>query len=447
MPTVIGLLFFVASIYLLFRRDDTLFALVIFSAIFQASSVVALNDAGIEPYYPVAALFVLQGIYRGKSGILSLAPFKGKLWMILFASIAISSSLILPFVFAGIPVYEQHVGIDDGLFIRPPLQFTHANISHSLSLLLGVLVVLESAQRTRSWRLTRKAYMFTFYFLAATIFLQFFCSLVGWEFPYALLQNHAGGSMQHVDAGDISSRYPGTFSESSGAGQLLAAFTAGFLAENLRLARSLIPALVGFGAIILVRSSGSIVAIGLVLTLLIVWQPFSRFPYINTVRLTRAVLLAGIVSVVLAVVLFSSLRDSLIGMTVDKGDTASFVNRTASDMYAIDLFVRTHGIGVGMGSNRPSSLITSLLSTVGILGFVTFLFAYFKLLSNAAPAHRAWQWVGLTYFLALSTSGPDYDAPLIWIILAVAVQMGRATEGAKMPIGGVPRALSGSRPA
>ncbi len=428
MPTIIGLFFFVTSSVLFFRKDDTLFGLVIFSAIFQASSIIALNEAGIEPYYAVASLFVLQSIYRGKMWPNASKPFKGKRWMIAFALIAVTSAFTLPFVFAGIPVYEQHIGLDDGLFIRPPLEFRNANISHSISLVLGVLVVLGAAQTFQGKSHVKNAYLFTFYFLAAVIGLQFLCSVAGIAFPYTLLQNHGGSSMQAVVTGDLSSRFSGTFTESSGAGLVLSGFTAGFLAEKLRYGGSLIPALIGLGAILLVRSTGSIVAIGVSIVLLALSQPVFRFPYVFPVRLMRVTMLIGAVAALTAAILFSPLRDSVMNETVSKQDTGSFINRTASDLYALDLFVRTHGIGVGMGSNRPSSLISSLLSTVGVLGLMLFLMTHFALISNAGSARPELRWAGFALFISMATSMPDYDAPWLWAFLAVAVQAASAVE-------------------
>jgi hypothetical protein len=429
MPTVLGFIFLLISIYLFFRKDDTLFGFVIFSAIFQSSSVINLGEAGIEPYYLVGSVFVLQAIYRGIMGSNPTNAFIGKKWMILFCIIAILSAFTLPFVFAGVPVYEQHVGIDDGLFIRPPLEYKNANLTHSLSLLLGVLIVLGATQNLCGKSYSKSGYIITFYFLVTIIIVQFLCSMLGIEFPYSVLQNHAGRIMQTVDVGDFSSRYAGTFTESSGAGAILTCFTAGFLAERLKVGRSLIPALIGLAAMMLVRSSGAIAAISITLVLLLLWHPIFRFPFhINLVRLRRSALLLGIAATVLGVVIFSPLRDSLIELTLKKQESGSFVNRLASDAYALNLFVMTKGIGVGMGSNRPSSLITSLLSTVGLVGLIVFLLAYFKLLSNVSTSDPELQWAGLAYFLCLATSGPDYDGPWIWVFLAFAVRVGLLTN-------------------
>jgi hypothetical protein len=429
MPTVIGVLFLIASLYCFTQNDDKLFGLVIFSAIFQSSSVIELRAAGVEPYYLVGSLFVLQGIFTGRSGINLSNSFKGKWWMILFAGIAILSAFTLPFVFAGIPVYEQHVGIDDGFFIRPPLQFTNANLTHSLSLLLGVLIVLGAAERARRGAFSRNSYRFTFYFLAGMVIVQFLCSALRIDFPYLLLQNHAGRSMQIVDTGDMGSRFPGTFTESAAAGQVLAGFTVGFLAEYLKVGRSLIRGLTGLAVMLLVRSSGAIAALAVALLFLLFSQPIFRFSYHVKVASARRVgVLIAIGVVIVGAVVLSPLRDSLIDMTLNKKDTDSYLSRLTSDLYALNVFVMTKGIGVGMGSNRPSSLITSLLSTVGLLGLVVFLKAYFKLLSNAGPPHSWLRWAGLAYFLSMVTSGPDYEAPWIWVLLAYIVHTGCSNQ-------------------
>ena len=434
MPTIIGLIFFLASIYFFFQKNDSLFALVIISSIFHASSVIATEEHGVEPYYLVAAVFVLQSMYRGRIFRRDSGSFKGRRWMLLFAVVAISSAMILPAVFAGIPVYDPYVGIDDGLFFRPPLHLGLANFTQSVYLLLDVLVVLGAAQNLVRAPSSRKAYMFTFYFLAGTVILQFICSVIGIAFPYALLQTHGGYNVQEVQAGDWSSRFPGTFTESSGAGLVLATFTAGFLAERLKFGKSLFPALIGLFSIFLVRATGSLAAIGLIVVLLLIAHPIWRFPfYINLLMLRRCALLIGMAALALVIVVLSPLRDSLTSATAGKQEGASFVNRTASDVYALELLIKTKGLGVGMGSNRPSSLLTSLLSTVGVIGFAAFLLAYFKLLANASQENAWLRWAGFALFLDIAFSDPDFTAPWIWVFLAFAVQAGRLQD-LKTPI-------------
>jgi uncharacterized membrane protein YbaN (DUF454 family) len=427
MPTLIGLIFLLASAYCFFQKDDRLFALVIVSAIFQASSVISSDAHGVQPYYAVAAIFVLQSMLRGRN--VGKPSFRGRGWMILFAVIGIASAFILPVVFAGTPVYDPYVGIDDGLFIRPPLQLGLANLTQSVYLLLDVLVVVGASRNVNGVNFTLRAYKLAFYLVAGTVILQFLFSVFGVEFPYYLLQTHGGYSLQGVQTGEWSSRYPGTFTESSGAGLVLASFTAGFLAERMKFGRSLLPCLTGLFAIFLVRSTSSMAAVGLTFLGLLIAHPVFRFPYhLNAIYLKRSILLIVAGAAALALVAFSPLRDSLISATLEKGESSSFVNRLASDQYAMELFSVTKGIGVGMGSNRPSSLITSLLSTVGLAGFAVFLLAYSGLLANSTRENSWLRWVGCALFLDMALGGPDYTMPWVWVILAFAVQMGRLSD-------------------
>jgi len=66
MPTLVGLVFFIASIWFLLLDNDLLFGLVLISSIFESSSIVATESHGVQPYYMVAFFFVLQCVYRGR---------------------------------------------------------------------------------------------------------------------------------------------------------------------------------------------------------------------------------------------------------------------------------------------------------------------------------------------------------------------------------------------
>jgi hypothetical protein len=435
MPTIIGVVFIAAAAVLFFQKDDKLLALVIFSAIFGASTIVSLNKAGIEPFNAVAPIFVVQSMLRRAIPPNSHISFAGRRWMTAFFIIAVLSALILPFVFRGVPVYTPRVGIDQGLLVRPPLEFTHTNISHCVFLLLDMLVVLGAAQNFKGQNYAVKGFIFTFYFLVAVIFLQFLLPHLGLEFPSSLIRNNTGVSLSEVDPQVVSTRYPGTFAEASGAGAVLACFTTGFLVRRLKYGGSVFPAFLGLVTIFFVRSSGSIAAVGLAFMVLIFSYPIYRFPfYINIVRMRRALLMIGVLGIALAGIFYSPLRDSFIDLTLNKQDSGSFAHRLASDAYALQLSVRTFGLGVGMGSNRPSSLLTSLLSTVGVAGLIVFVFAVVKLLSNA-KANAPWlPWCGLGLLICLAISGPDFDQPWLWVLLALAVRMRQhASEGSTAP--------------
>lgn len=188
-------------------------------------------------------------------------------------------------------------------------------------------------------------------------------------------------------------------------------------------------ALVALFAVFLVRSSGSLVALVVVFLLLLMAHPILRFPFhLRRTMLKRSALLLSLAAAAVFLAIASPLGESLSVATLGKQDSSSYINRTASDLYALELVLRTKGLGVGMGSNRPSSLLASLLSTVGVLGCVGFLVAYARLLMNAVRSASWLRWAGIALFLDMAVSGPDYTAPWIWVVLAMAVHFKAAPQ-------------------
>lgn len=435
MPTALGFIFAAGALYCFFRKDDSLFAVVLVSAIFQASSIISAETFGIQPYYAVGSLFVLQTLYRITTSAGLSARFRGKRWMYIFAAVAVLSAVILPIVFAGTAVYNPYAGIDDGLLLSPPLRLGLANFTQSVYLLIDVGVVVGASRLAKSG-LIRRAYLLTFYLAAGIIFVQFLCSRLGIPFPYALLQNHGGYSVQTAEGGDWASRLPGTFSESSQAGLVLATFTAGFLAEKMARGKALTQTLMGVLALLLVRSTSSLAALALVFLGLLAANPVFRFPFYLRMRvLKRNAALVAVVALGAAAALLTPLRTSILGVTAGKEETSSFINRMAADAYAFHILAVSHGLGVGLGSNRPSSLIPSLLSTVGVAGLVIFAVMVFRLLGNASGEDSWIRWAGFALIVTMCSGIPDVTAPWLWVVLALAVygRRKRAT-GERQPV-------------
>ena len=61
-----------------------------------------------------------------------------------------------------------------------------------------------------------------------------------------------------------------------------------------------------------------------------------------------------------------------------KGHSESFTNRLFSIEHSINLVKETFGLGVGLGSNRPSSLVVLLISCLGILSLPALWLLYIK---------------------------------------------------------------------
>ena len=123
MPTLEGIVFIPLAIYFFFRHPDRLFPLLVISTVFEASSIISSGPVGIQPYYVVAILFVLQAIIRHPALFAGDSSRFLPFWILAaFMVVGICSAVLLPLLFSGIPVYDPRLGIDAGFLYRPPLQ-------------------------------------------------------------------------------------------------------------------------------------------------------------------------------------------------------------------------------------------------------------------------------------------------------------------------------------
>jgi hypothetical protein len=113
-----------------------------------------------------------------------------------------------------------------------------------------------------------------------------------------------------------------------------------------------------------------------------------------------------------------------------KSDSTSFQERSGADDMAMNIIVQTYGIGLGLGSHKPNSLLLALLSNTGVIGTVVFGFWIFTLLRprwGAASAQTlAWlkrvlapfQWGVIGLVLISVFSNPNLSTMDFWIQMA-----------------------------
>jgi hypothetical protein len=424
LPTLIGSALFLASIYCFFRDADTLFGLVIFSSIFEASSMTSSGSMSIQPYYVVALMFLIRSFLDNIADSSRKVRFDGRTALLLFGAIGAISAVTLPFIFHGIPISDPKIAEDELLFVHPPLQFGLSNLAQACYLLVNVGVVFAAGNLEQRPAKLGRAFWFTAYFLSALVFLQFICQTLGLPFPYSILQTNPGYAMAEVESGSVASRVVGTFTESSGAGLVLAALAGGVLARLLEGKSRAITIVIALTALAMVRSSSAIAAVAITAIILVLSRPVFRFPwYVRLNRLKNLLWLVVLGAAAVLVIVASPLRDSILAQTVDKSDTVSFIARTTRDLFSLQLALDTHGLGVGLGSNRPSSLLASLVSNVGVLGLVVFLVMYIRILMNP-QGENAWvRWASLALFIDMVLADPDINTPFFWVVLALAVRL------------------------
>jgi hypothetical protein len=152
-------------------------------------------------------------------------------------------------------------------------------------------------------------------------------------------------------------------------------------------------------------------------------NPIFRFPWfirLSAVRRMSAFIVCGAFMALMLVV--PSVRTMLVSQTLEKGSSDSALVRFGADLFAIGLTIQTHGLGVGLGSNRPSGLAASLLSQVGLAGFVLFFSAAAATLWKLPKQDRWISMAALALLLAMTFGIPDLSFPFLWVLFALAAQ-------------------------
>ncbi len=436
MPTIFGAIFFCFGAYYFLRKEEGLLGLLIVASVFEAASALNIAERGIQPHYIVAGFIIARALANRILGLTPAFRMPQARWLLAFGAIAIVATLVLPFVFAGTPIYEPKLGIDEAS--RPPLHFGLNNVAQAVFVAFHIVTAYAVLGIAYSARKTRKLYIFAFYLALFFIFAQSFCSLTGLPYPDSILRNNPGYGIVELSLISHGLRCPGTFTEPSIAGAFVVMYCVGFLSEYLKGNGGAFRVILSLLAIGVIASSGALLALAICfLALTIRHFPF-RFPWYVKIRPAARIAWISfliVAPVVLALVASSSYREALIGLTVSKGETGSFVNRTASDLYGLQLFAQTHGLGLGLGSNRASSLLTTLLSCVGFLGTWAFGMFYFKLFAGLSEEYAWLRWAALALLLNMCIDISDVTFPILWLPIFLAIQFGTREPSSKWAAG------------
>jgi hypothetical protein len=127
-------------------------------------------------------------------------------------------------------------------------------------------------------------------------------------------------------------------------------------------------------------------------------------------------------------------------MLLEKHQSSSFVQRSSADMMAVDIVMESGGIGIGLGSHRPSNLLMTLLSNTGIVGSLVYGIFLFELIRPRRSTRfeidvRPYRWMAIGMLLVSFISSPGVNSLPLSISFALII-------GALVP----KRELAGNRP-
>lgn len=442
--TVVGTIFLPLALLCSFMRAERLLSLLILASVFEASSV--FNSAigtfllGVPPFYVVEVLIAIRlASLVIKEGFLLPKPANPRrkyvTALLVFWVFASATAFVLPHVFSGMPVYEPRGGIDEQYEALTPLRWSFSNLAQVLYLTLNVAAVLYAVRTIR----TRHQVKILLTALGVSIGLVVAIGIVqrisifqGWSFPYEVLNNNPGYSQGFDQISEGYQRINSTFTEPSFAGSFIAAAAIGLVASFLRGKRTILwifAALATFLVLLDTTATNGYIAFGVLLGCLFLYFSPLRGPHHVRSFLTKGwlTLVLPLVCVgALLAVAYPTLIEAAFTLTSEKSDTLSFLHRVYSDLTALSIFEETWGLGVGLGSNRPSSLLMTFLSTIGIVGTVLFGIFLFRIVNafpgKSAPSYMHWTfWSLMGLLLAQMVAVPDINRPVLWMLIVLVV--------------------------
>jgi len=340
-------------------------------------------------------------------------------WATLLLGYSIFSAVFFPRIFEGLYVLSPSGGIDDEIASPTPLSFSKGNVAQSLYLALNV-VTLFAVATIRSeifGRSLLKWWLISGVVAAAFSVYQKLSFQFGIYYPSDLIFSNQGYSIGNDQAEAGVNRVNAVFTEPSTAGNYfgcLFAFCLFQLVGRWNWMRFTQSVLFAYCTYLTASSIGyleMIFALGLVGVSSAIGNRLIVVGAALGATAVAGVLLAG---------------ELIRSLTLDKVETLSFLNRTTADLMSLQLLLETSFMGAGLGSNRPSSFITYLLSNVGIAGFLLFGLLVWTIARSAKATGELRTQQALLFSLLTLLAGkvlgiPDLNSPSLWSLLAVLI--------------------------
>lgn len=399
---MIGIIFWVAAIYALWSRGPAIYYLYFISWSFGTLAVVppSLGSINITPAWACAALLALKIFMEvGAARFMQVLFHPQRFLALTMCTLwGIVSAIVCSNLFAGkvniAPIRVLH------LFALEPVSFSITNITQSFYFLLTSLATVSIffAARSPDRRLQiLNAFLVGAITAAATGMLDLVAKTVGLSALLDPFRNATYATMAESTFAGVN-RLAGLMPEASGYAGLciaflpLLAFTTARPGEprsegNMRLA---VAALL-FVMTCLSTSSGGLA------TLALIGAMFAFLVMIDALRGSPSALIStyvgliGLAGVVGVFAFFPEVAQGTLGfidsVIFKKYLSESYVERSLWNSTALNAFVQSYGLGVGLGSARASSWQIAVLANLGVFGAATLIIFFGQIfLGNAV--HR-----------------------------------------------------------
>jgi len=395
------------------------------ASFFQAASPLLLTAggrlSGIQPAYlllPIGMVYFFIHTFQPHAA--SDRQFRinsSHLFLIGLTAISILGAIILPRVFGGlVHVLPPRGGIPVMLYASSGniIQAFYVACNSTLFVLVAAAVYRGSVSAVQSIR-----YLVFGTFMAALLGVyQVVCNVVHLPWPSVVFNSNLGAAQlsTQVALGPFR-RMSSTFLEPS----MLAMHFLGMFALFAVGMRSW-----AIGAVVLfclLVSTSSTAYVGLCAIALVWIIYYVRRNGISMRNALMFCLLASLVCIVFITHSFGTHDWSSTGYLSQKLSSHSGQVRMGEEAVGVQTIVESWGLGVGVGSSRASSFLTTSLACTGIFGIVC-LFGFFgtlivKAVDSSIKEVRSLGLALTALFIGWLISVPDLAMPMIWLISGV----------------------------
>jgi len=443
--TPIGFIIIPLSLAIFVARPGFLVPWAILVSVFQAASVINVGGSfpvGIAPFFFVLVLIALRFIPQYLTGRFWFSQDDPVVTLFrpltVFGLWGIASAFVLPLLFANVTVNTPRAGMDSAAL---PLHWSMSNAAQAGYLLLDCLFLINVTKFASGHR-GIEAIVWAFRWsgvIALTVGVyQLLAHNTGLPYPMHFFDSNETWAQLGTEKIAGTWRLSSTFTEPSVAGGFFAAWsvfmlvTAADRATARRLDLLLLSA--GLAMLVLTTSSTGYVAAAVVFSMAILQQ-------IHTLlvrgRINIRALIAGfaVAFAVVGALAFVPAFDRLLQEVLfQKIDSVSGRDRTATQWQSLSIASESMGLGVGLGSNRPSGMLFYIFSNLGFPGLLLFsycIYVTFVLVRHSnrpdlncvtARGHlRSAGWTLAITLLAMIVSGAEVTMPQFWIAWSLTV--------------------------
>jgi hypothetical protein len=337
--------------------------------------------------------------------------------LLIFSGWSVLVTLVAPFVFDGLTVYTP---VGAGRLAAGFL--TSSNVAQIIYIALGICVVLFIARSTKAGPELIGLVSGTATLLCLWRYLN---QTFGLPFPEGVLDNSPGFAYIEMAPGAVE-RFRGIFSEPSGvAGSCLVTIAymvpRAFQVQGVRRVGALLLAAIAIFLGVISTSTTFVVA-GVAVAAIAVATFLLRFVLRRTgISAVGSVAVCAVV--IAALWVLPTVADFVEAAVDQKMSSASFTERSSANTGAIEVLLNSFGLGAGLGSNRASSFVPTLLSTTGVVGTLLFAALVTVLIRRgvAVQRYRPGVWALVSLLVAKVVAGPDlHDTTgVMWLSLGL----------------------------